>query len=179
MNYGNRNASSDYTLNDLAKGYIGAVTVSIGIVMVSRTFLNPRLAKLGGSTQFIANAVLNYVAASCAGVANLAIMRQKELHEGVELKNEKMDKAYGKSVKAGKKAVGETAFSRFVLPLPVLLLPPLANFMLEKARLLPKSQVANKVLQGVFCTMSLTLALPMSIALFEQKAMMTREQLEE
>ena len=146
MNYGNRNASSDYTLQDLGKGYVTAVAVSCSIVMVSRTFLNPRLSKLKGSAMFIANALLNYVASSLAGASNLAIMRQKELTEGIELKNEKMDVSYGKSLKAGKKAVGETAISRFVLPLPVLMFPPMANMILEKLRLLPKSATANQLL---------------------------------
>ena len=37
MNYGNRNASSPYTTKDLARGYAGAVAVSVSIALYTRT----------------------------------------------------------------------------------------------------------------------------------------------
>lgn len=46
-------------------------------------------------------------------------------------------------------------------------------------RLLPKNQTALKGLELTLCVCSLTFALPMSIALFEQRAMLTRDQIEE
>lgn len=36
MNYGNRNASSSYTVADLGKGYSGAVAVSMSIALFTR-----------------------------------------------------------------------------------------------------------------------------------------------
>jgi hypothetical protein len=36
MNYGNRNASTQYTLNDLGRGYAGAVLVSVFIALFTR-----------------------------------------------------------------------------------------------------------------------------------------------
>ena len=74
---------------------------------------------------------------------------------------------YGKSIAAGKKAIMETALSRFVLPLPVLFFPALGNAVLEKMRLWPKNQAAGKCIELALCICSLTFALPMSIALFE------------
>ena len=36
MNYGNRNASSTYTLSDLGKGYLAATATSAAIALFSR-----------------------------------------------------------------------------------------------------------------------------------------------
>jgi len=40
MNYGNRNASSPYTVKDLARGYSGAVVTSVSIAYFLRTYLS-------------------------------------------------------------------------------------------------------------------------------------------
>ena len=79
MNYGNRNASSAYTHVDIARGYLGAVVVSVGIALGSRTLLANALKTLKGPRYFVLNATLNYLAAAFAGATNLALMRFKEL----------------------------------------------------------------------------------------------------
>jgi len=75
MNYGNRNASTPYTTNELASGYLAACAVSIGIAMGSRYFFANFLKKQKGQKQILANAVIGYFSAAIAGVANLACMR--------------------------------------------------------------------------------------------------------
>jgi len=42
----------------------------------------------------------------------------------------------------------------------------------------PKNMVAGKMIECFLCICSLTFALPMSIALFEQRAMLTRHQID-
>ena len=79
MNYGNRNASSSYTVYDLGKGYAGAVIVSVLISLYTRTIFASRLRSLSGGRLIMANAVLNYFPAAFAGACNLALMRFKEL----------------------------------------------------------------------------------------------------
>jgi hypothetical protein len=179
MNYGNRNASSPYTTKDLGRGYAGAVAVSVSIALFSRTIFAGQLKKLKGSKLIIANAFLNYFAGAAAGASNLVLMRQKELKDGIVVQNKEGDKDYGKSKKAGKKAIMETALSRVVLPLPVLFFPALTNFMLEKLRLWPRNHLAGKFLELSLCCCSLTFALPMSIALFEQRASLSRDDIDE
>lgn len=83
MNYGNRNASSSYTISDLSRGYIGAVAISMSIAMFTRTFFASTLKRLKGGKFMIFNAFLNYVAGASAGAANLILMRYKELVEGI------------------------------------------------------------------------------------------------
>ena len=63
MNYGNRNASSTYTVSDLGRGYCGAVVVSMGLAMYTRTVFASQLKKLKGPTAVFANAAINLFAA--------------------------------------------------------------------------------------------------------------------
>jgi sideroflexin-5 len=104
LNYGNRNASSNYTTNDLLRGYGGAVTASIGIAYATRRLLAPQLAGLTGSKMILASAFLNYVAAAIPGAVNCSLMRQKELFDGIEVQDD-TGKSHGKSQIAGKQAV--------------------------------------------------------------------------
>ena len=131
-----------------------------------------------GSKLILANACLNYFAAAFAGAGNLILMRFKELEEGINIQDESGTVTYGKSKVAGQRAIFETAVSRFILPLPVLFFPALMNFGLEKLRLWPKHNVASKLLELALCTASLTFALPMSIALFQQRSELKTEQLD-
>jgi len=107
-------------------------------------------------------------------------MRWKEVKEGVDVQNDSGDKTYGKSVVAGKQAIAQTAFSRFVLPLPVLFFPAIANYGLVKARLWPhKVPAAGKLIELALCCMSLTVALPLSIAMFRQRSVLSVDNMEE
>ena len=85
MNYGNRNASTTYTNGDLIRGYSGAVATSMSIALISRTLLAKRLASISGARLILASVCLNYFAAAFAGVANVCLMRFKELKEGINL----------------------------------------------------------------------------------------------
>lgn len=75
MNYGNRNASSEYTKYDLMRGYGAAVVTSCGVALVSRTLMAKQLASLSGPRLIMMNAALNYAAAAIAGFANCTCMR--------------------------------------------------------------------------------------------------------
>jgi hypothetical protein len=102
MNYGNRNASCAYTMQDLGKGYLTATLVSVSIALFSRIALASRINKLQGPSLTMANSALNYFAGAFAGASNLALMRYKELSEGIEVQNKEGDVTYGKSKVAAK-----------------------------------------------------------------------------
>ena len=55
----------------------------------------------------------------------------------------------------------------------------MANFMLYKANLFPKNLVAGKLIETALCCVSLSVALPMSIALFHQRSSTVVDCLEE
>ena len=62
MNYGNRNASSRYTTEDILKGYIGSSVISMGIGLNAMKMAAPRLAKLSGWRFVAMNSVINILA---------------------------------------------------------------------------------------------------------------------
>jgi hypothetical protein len=179
VNYGNRSASSDYTTEDFGKGYLGAVGASIGIALASRRLFAPRIAALTGTTAIFASAGLNYIATGSAGGINCALMRSKEVFEGIDVQDESGRVTYGKSQAAGYMAVKQTALSRVFLPLPVLFFPAFCNLALVKSGLWPKSTTAGKLIEFGLCITSLAIALPASIALFKSRASLPVEQMEE
>lgn len=123
----------------------------------------------------MANAMLGYLAAAFSGASNLFLMRYRELENGIKVKNKEGDVVYGDSKVAGKRAIIDTAITRFFLPLPVLLFPAIANFFLGKANLLPKNVKVAKLLEIFLCISSLTVALPMSIAIFNPQGVITSD----
>ncbi|CDW90303.1 sideroflexin 5 [Stylonychia lemnae] len=178
MNYGNRNASSPYTNEDILKGYAFAVLTSGGIALYSRKLLASKLKALKGARLILANSALGYLAGAFAGVGNVVMMRSKELKDGIQLQNEEGDVNYGNSKVAAQQAIFQTGLSRFVLALPVLFFPALANLVLEKFGLWPKRARLANLIELILCACSLTVALPMSVALFNQRSMLPRESLE-
>ena len=178
MNYGNRNASSPYKASDLLRGYLGAVAVSCGITVYSKILFAELLKSYGGGKLIIINSILAYIATALAGASNLFLMRFKEMNTGIEVTNADGTISYGRSKAAGRKAILESALSRFILPLPALLLPAIFNFILECMGLLPKGPVASKILEVVIICFSLTFALPMSIALFKQQAVIKDDKID-
>ena len=167
MNYGNRNASSQYTTADLARGYSAAVFTSVGIALASRTLMAKYLATLSGPRLVIANAFLNWSAAALAGVANCGLMRQKELFEGISVYSKDGSVCYGKSIEAGKSALLQTGMSRFILPFPVLFGPAIAMSALVKMRVWPSNTTMAKLCELTLCVLALSVALPGSVALFK------------
>lgn len=179
MNYGNRNASSEYTKYDLMRGYGAAVVTSCGVALVSRTLMAKQLASLSGPRLIMMNAALNYAAAAIAGFANCTCMRQKELFEGIKVFNQDGTVCYGKSKEAGKSALLQTGMSRFILPWPVLFFPALTNVALLKLGVWPKNSTLAKLTELSLCVLSLSVALPGSVALYKQQSMLTRDQIDE
>ncbi|TNV86496.1 hypothetical protein FGO68_gene16303 [Halteria grandinella] len=179
MNYGNRNATSPYTIADMGKGYFAATAVSVLIALYTRKAFASTLKPLSGYSLTFANSSLNYLAGALAGASNLALMRYREMQEGIKVYSKEGDEEYGSSKVAAKKAIGQTAFSRFLLPLPVLFFPAFAQLLFTKLRIWPRNTYATKFLELSFCAIALTVALPMSVALFQQRGMITRDEVDE
>jgi len=80
---------------------------------------------------------------------------------------------------AGRQAIFQTAGSRVFLPFPAIFLPAIAGSLLQMAKLWPKGNTMGKVLEIGLCTFSITVALPASIALFNDKCCVPAESLEQ
>lgn len=167
-------------MSDLGKGYLAATFTSVCIALYTRRVFALSLRNLQGPSLTFANSSLNYLAGAIAGASNLLFMRHKELNDGILVQNKEGDVTYGQSKVAAQKAIGQTAFSRFFLPLPVLFFPAIGQLLLSKLSLWPTKRLyVAKVLELTLCALALTVALPMSVALFQQRGVITRDQIEE
>ena len=75
FNYGNRNASSTYTSQDIIKSYASAVTVAIGLSLGIRRMFAARVAVASGAKLVLMNSFSTYIACGCAGFTNAFLMR--------------------------------------------------------------------------------------------------------
>ena len=151
MNYGNANASSPYTKEDIGKSYIMAVAASVGVSLLIRQVNAKRSASAKGASLILLNAFTSTVACMCGGFANNWFMRQVEMERGIELCDPDTGEAIGKSPKCAKSAVIQTASSRIFLAMPVAL-PAFALLALEKVGMMPKHPVLAVPIQvGLIC----------------------------
>ncbi|KAB0391264.1 hypothetical protein E2I00_016106, partial [Balaenoptera physalus] len=74
----------------------------------------------------------------------------------------------GSSKIAARHALLETALTRVVLPMPILVLPPIVMSMLEKTALLQARPRLLLPVQSLVCLAAFGLALPLAISLFPQ-----------
>jgi len=79
LNYENRNASSTYTTEDIAKSYSAACASSITISLIIRKLLEKHAAKATGAKGYVFNAVSSFFACASAGFLNAWFMRQTEI----------------------------------------------------------------------------------------------------
>lgn len=142
INYANRNASGSLDTKGLMTAYVAAITSSIGIGLGMRKLLSPISRNLKGPSQLFVNFFISLTAVGSAGFLNLLIMRGEEMKNGITLVDHEGVQR-GKSKIIGKSAVVNTALTRFLMPLPPLLLPTTAFYLMEKKGLVPKNKIAK------------------------------------
>lgn len=75
LNYGNRNASSNYTTQDIMRGYSAACSSSIVVALGIRKALESRTKNMRGGKLVIFNSISAFFACSTAGFLNAYFMR--------------------------------------------------------------------------------------------------------
>ena len=178
MNYGNRNATSNYTNNDILKGYAVACVASIGTALLIRKGFSSYTKNMKGAKLVVMNSISSFFACSTAGFLNAYFMRQSELDKGIEVFDpEDHDQVVGISKVAAKKAVMETAISRYVLCV-TLFLPALALYGIERAHLMPRNRILCTALELSLFFGELYLAVPLAIALYPQYGKVSEQDIE-
>jgi len=167
VNYSNRNATQETSMVDFLTGYTGAVTsavsIAIGIQLIIR-----RSSNLKPATQTLIRRFIPFPATATASVCNVVLMRRRELTTGIEVIDSK-NQPIGVSQVAAKKALRETALTRFLLPMPILVIPPVVMSVVEKTQWYQKRLARYSIaVQAVVVLTSFFLALPLAIALFPQ-----------
>lgn len=85
LNYGNRNASSPYTTNDLMRGYFAAVGSSVTVAITLRKLCSSLTAKATGTKLTLLNAIIGATATGAASFLNTVSMRKTEMERGIDV----------------------------------------------------------------------------------------------
>lgn len=165
MNYGNRNASSQYTTKDILMGYTAAVGASVGMGVGLKKLSANATKHMHGGSLLLANCFISYIAVATAGFLNSLCMRMGELDKGIKVFDE-TGEDMGVSKVCAHTAVYQTAFSRLILSLPTFVIPGIALFMLDKGGLIPKAKGPKAALELVVVACALVTAPPLACALF-------------
>ena len=111
----------------------------------------PRISFVTQQTKAILKRLVPFAAVASAGALNVFLMRGEELRRGIDIfpvtsstekngkdKMEVSERSLGKSSKAALLAVGETATSRVINAIPVMVVPSLLLLRLQKTEWLKK-----------------------------------------
>lgn len=172
INYYNGNKSGQgASLQAAGKSFAIATTSAVGICLAGEQIVSRLRAPLVG--RFVP-----FFAVATANLINISAMRQHELYDGIAVLSSSGEKL-GVSVEAAKKALAETAISRVVLPIPILVGSPLLLIACEKAfpKLLQKPAVRIAA-QTSICSIMFAIGLPFSLALFKSMGEIPKEELE-
>lgn len=207
INSANANKSSPMTTAMLAKSYAIAVTASCSVALgLSR--LVPRL-RVSDGTRNVLKRLVPFAAVASAGALNAYLMRRGEIETGIDVrpvlseaekkkleaegKSERDVPSLGRSQRAAKLAVYETAASRVFNSSPVMIIPPMILYFYQQKsgwykRLMEREWV--RASPRIASTMPIGLnlgliaatsfaVLPLALAVFPQQQQISADSLEE
>ncbi|XP_024904982.1 sideroflexin-5 isoform X2 [Pteropus alecto] len=176
VNYANRNATKPSPASKFIQGYLGAVISAVSIA-VGLNVLVQKANKFTPATRLLVQRFVPFPAVASANICNVVLMRYGELEEGIDVLDADGN-LVGSSKIAARHALLETALTRVVLPMPILVLPPIVMSMLEKTALLQARPRLLLPVQSLVCLAAFGLALPLAISLFPQMSEIETSQLE-
>ncbi|XP_038963069.1 sideroflexin-5 isoform X1 [Rattus norvegicus] len=166
VNYANRNATKPSPASKFIQGYLGAVISAVSIA-VGLNVLVQKANKFTPATRLLVQRFVPFPAVASANICNVVLMRYGELEEGIDVLDADGN-LVGSSKIAARHALLETALTRVVLPMPILVLPPIVMSMLEKTALLQARPRLLLPVHSLVCLAAFGLALPLAISLFPQ-----------
>uniref|UniRef100_A0A7S0W4J4 Sidoreflexin n=1 Tax=Hemiselmis tepida TaxID=464990 RepID=A0A7S0W4J4_9CRYP len=178
FNFANRNASSPMSNTSIATAYTIATSLSISIGLgMNKAVQGAKNLSPGARAALLR--FTPFAAVGMSNVANLLAMRSGELSSGIPV-TDKSGKELGISKVAAQSAVLQGAVTRFILPAPVLVLPPIALSQVDRAfpsllKANPRLRPAMELGIIVGCVWG---ALPVAIGLFPQQASIQASSLE-
>ncbi|KAL4869240.1 hypothetical protein BDV12DRAFT_208674 [Aspergillus spectabilis] len=181
INNANSNKSTPLSVSQMAKSYLMAVSASCSVAL-GLNALVPRLKNVSPNTKLILGRLVPFAAVSSASALNVFLMRGEEIRQGIDVypvpeKEGEPVQSLGRSKKAAKIAVGETAISRVLNATPIMVVPPLILVQLEKRKLLTPRMVLPANLGLVLATS--LFALPLALGAFPQRQAISASSLEE
>ncbi|XP_007906756.1 sideroflexin-5 [Callorhinchus milii] len=176
VNYANRNASKVTSRFTFALGYCGAVTSAVSIAVGLNRFIQ-KTKQFSPAARLLIQRFVPFPAVASANICNVVLMRHSELIEGISVLDEE-GKFVGSSKIAASHALMETALTRVVLPIPVLVIPPILMSLLERTSLVRSRPKLSLPIQSLVCLVAFGLALPVAISLFPQMSEIETSKLE-
>ncbi|CAL8274081.1 unnamed protein product [Merluccius merluccius] len=176
VNYSNRNASKPTETSKFFQGYMGAVTSAVSIAVGLKVVIQ-KANRFSPTTRLLVQRFIPFPAVASANVCNVVLMRHSELSEGISVLDDQ-GIVVGTSKMAAKRALFETALTRVVLPMPILLLPPIVMAMLERLPVLRRRPGLVLPVHSLVCLAAFSLALPLAISLFPQMSQIHVSRLE-
>lgn len=177
VNTANANKSHPLSTKQLITSYLMAVTGSCSVAL-GLNALVPRLKRVSPQTKVILGRLVPFAAVVSAGLVNVGLMRSEEIRKGISVFDPDSNENLGNSKTAAKYAVGETALSRVIVATPVMVLPPLILYRLQKGVLKGKSNLAVTAANLGLITITSFAVLPFALAIFPQKRTMDVSKLE-
>ncbi|KAK1175147.1 sideroflexin-5-like [Acipenser oxyrinchus oxyrinchus] len=152
VNYANKNATKPTPVTKFFQGYLGAITSAVSIA-VGLNLLLQKANKFSPATRVLIQRFVPFPAVASANICNVVLMRHNELTEGIDVLDSSGN-VVGSSRVAAKHALMETALTRVVLPMPILVLPPIIMSFLEKLPLLQMSEIEVSSLEPEIATVT-------------------------
>ncbi|KYQ58391.1 Sideroflexin-2 [Trachymyrmex zeteki] len=160
VNYTNRNANSPITTNQLGVAYVSATVAAMITAIGCKSYWEKRASPLMAR-------YVPFAAVAAANCANIPLMRQNEIVNGVDLIDEN-GKKLTKSKLAAIKGISQVVISRIIMCAPgMLILPPIME-RLEKYTWMQRIKPLHAPIQIMMCGISLTFMVPTACALFPQ-----------
>ncbi|OWZ71571.1 hypothetical protein AYX14_03059 [Cryptococcus neoformans] len=186
VNFSNANKSIEMTPQEIGTAYVAATFTSV-FLAVSLTRLVPRL-RVSPTTKDLLAKLVPFASVASAGVVNISCIRWKEMRDGVEVfkvthdpvEGYEQKQDLGKSAKAGQMAVMQSAASRVLTNIPILIIPPMVMTLLTNKGAFsgPRGKLTSSLTQLTLIGLSLGVFLPPAIAYFPQRASTSPAKLE-
>ncbi|KAK2187661.1 hypothetical protein NP493_158g03019 [Ridgeia piscesae] len=169
VNYTNRSGDSPLSTKELVTSYVLATASATGSALA----LNRMVVKLPP----IIGRYVPFAAVAVANCINIPFMRNRELKNGIPVLTEDGE-VVGTSKQAAKRGIAQVVFSRIVMAVPGMSIPPLMLYRLEKRPFLTKYPMMIAPVQVGLVGMFLIFATPLCCALFPQMSSISVSKLE-
>lgn len=164
VNYCNRSATSETSTPQAVGSYVLAVTSSSAVAIGTNALI--KASSFSDTMKTTLFRFSPFVAVCSANILNVVAMRSSELQTGIDVVDED-GHVLGQSKLAAQNAIAQTAATRVILPIPVLVFPALAVSAMQARGVFtrfPRLYIPTYI--GL-CSAAFGLALPLTLALFK------------
>ncbi|XP_054734027.1 sideroflexin-2 isoform X1 [Anastrepha obliqua] len=160
VNYTNRNADSPTTVIQLGVAYVSATTSALIAALGCKSYWSKRASPL--FQRFVP-----FTAVAAANFVNIPLMRQNEIINGIEVKDENGN-IVGRSRLAAVKGITQVIVSRITMAAPGMLILPLIMERLEKIPAYRRIRWIDAPFQTMMVGCFLLFMVPTACAFFPQ-----------